>query len=146
MLSQAHETLTDIAFAPLLASCETEMAWSALLAGEPGRAAELARQAGARCTDPGAVGLQNARVVAGLAQIMGGQPDAGAETAADAAARLAAMGSHLEAAQAWRDLADALIQQGRTAEAIHALQRAADCAGLRSSAIRGTHALLPATS
>jgi hypothetical protein len=81
---------------------------------------------------------------------MAGEPDAGAAVAADAAARLAAMGSQLEAAQAWRDLADVLIQQGRSAQAIEALQRAADCAGLRSSAIRESAiadgALLPASS
>jgi transcriptional regulator with XRE-family HTH domain len=135
MLCQAHEALTELAFAPLLSACETEMAWSALLRGEPTQAADLARQAGARCADPATVGLQHARVVAGLAQVMVGQPDAGAEVAADAASRLAALGSHLEAAQAWRDLADALIQQGRSAQAIDALQRAADCAGLRSSTI-----------
>jgi transcriptional regulator with XRE-family HTH domain len=145
MLGQAHEVLTEIAFAPLLAACETEMAWSALLRSEPSRAADLARQASARCADPGMVELQNARVVAGLAQIMAGLPDAGAAEAADAAARLAAMGSHLEAAQAWRDLADALIQLGRSDQAIEALQRAADCAGLRSSSIRAL-ALLPASS
>src|SRR5215469_1272024 len=142
MLSQAHDAVTDMAFAPLLASCETEMAWSALLRGDTGRAADLARQAGARCTDPATVELQNARVIAGLAQVMAGQPEAGAEIAADAATRLAALGSHLEAAQAWRDLADALIQQGRSAQAIHALQRAADCAGLRPSSI-GAPATLP---
>jgi len=142
MLSQAHDALTDMAFAPLLAACETEMAWSALLRGDTGRAADLARQAGARCTDPATVELQNARVIVGLAQVMAGQPEAGAEIAADAATRLAALGSHLEAAQAWRDLADALIQQGRSAQAIHALQRAADCAGLRPSSI-GVPATLP---
>ena len=142
MLSQAHDGLTDIAFAPLLASCETEMAWSALLRGDTERAAHLASQASARCTDPATVELQNARVVAGLAQVMAGQPEAGAEVAADAADRLAALGSQLEAGQAWRDLADALIQQGRSAQAIHALQRAADCAGLRPSAI-GAPATLP---
>jgi transcriptional regulator with XRE-family HTH domain len=136
MLSQAHEALTDMAFAPVLAACETEMAWSALLRGDPAEAANLARRAGSRCTDPGTVELQNARVVSGLAQVIAGQPDAGADVAADAASRLTAMGSHLEAAQAWRDLADALIQQGRSAQAIQALQRAADCAGLRSSTIR----------
>jgi tetratricopeptide (TPR) repeat protein len=151
MLRQAHEALTDMAFAPLLASCETEMAWSALLGGDLGRAAEIARQAGARCTDPKTVELQNARVVAGLAQVLAGQPDAGAEIASDAASRLAAMGAPLEAAQAWRDLADALIDQGKSAQAIHALQRAADCAGLRASTIRtpatpATSALLPAPS
>jgi transcriptional regulator with XRE-family HTH domain len=144
VLSKAHEALTDIAFAPLLATCETEMAWAALLRGEPALAADLAGQASARCTDPATAELQNARVVAGLAQVMAGQPDAGAEIAADAASRLAAMGSHLEAAQAWRDLADALIQQDRHAQAIEALQRAADCAGLRSSAIR-TSTLVPAS-
>jgi Flp pilus assembly protein TadD len=82
------------------------------------------------------VELQRARVVGGLAQVLAGEAETGADVASDAADQLAALGASQEAAQAWRDLGDALIQQGRTERAIQALQRAADCAGLRSSAIR----------
>src|SRR5215475_13939277 len=67
ILSQAHEALSDLAFAPLLAACETEMAWSAMLRGDLQLAGEHARQAAARCTE-GGMGLQHARVVGGLAQ------------------------------------------------------------------------------
>src|SRR5215467_816536 len=134
ILSQAHEALTELAFAPLLAACETEMAWSAMLRGDLGLASDHARQAAARCTERG-TGLQHARVVGGLAQVLAGD-EAGANVVGDAADQLAALGSSQEAAQAWRDLADALLQQGRSERAIEALQRAANCAGLRSSTIR----------
>lgn len=134
ILTRAHEALTELAFAPLLASCETEMAWSAMLRGNLRQAAERAQQAAARCTERG-TGLQHARVVGGLAQVLAGD-EAGAKVVGDAADQLAALGSAQDAAQAWRDLADALIQQGRSARAIKALQSAADCAGLRSSTIR----------
>jgi len=133
-LTQAYEALTELAFAPLLAACETEMAWSAMLRGDLRLAVDRAGQAAARCTERSA-GLQHARVVGGLAQVLAGT-EAGADVVGDAADRLAALGSSHRAAQAWRDLADALIQQGRSERAIEALQRAADCAGLRSSTIR----------
>jgi tetratricopeptide (TPR) repeat protein len=135
MLSQAHDVLAELAYAQGLVACETEMAWSALLRRDLDRAAELAEQAAARCTDPNAVVLQNARVVRGLTQVMAGEPDEGAEVAGTAAARLAELGARPEAAQAWRDLADALLQHGRSDLAVSALQRAADCAGLRPSAL-----------
>jgi len=134
ILSRAHEALTELAFAPLLAACETEMAWSAMLRGDLRLAAEHAGQAAARCTKRG-TGLQHARVVGGLAQVLAGQ-EAGADVVGDAADQLATLGCSQDAAQAWRDLADALIRQGRSDRAIEALQRAADCAGLRSSTIR----------
>lgn len=133
ILGQAHEALTELAFAPLLAACETEMAWSAMLRGDLRLAADRARQAAARCTERGTE-VQHARVVGGLAQVLAGE-EAGADVVGDAADQLAALGSSQDAAQAWRDLADALVKQGRQAQAIRALQRAADCAGLRSSAI-----------
>ncbi|HEY7324598.1 MAG TPA: helix-turn-helix transcriptional regulator [Streptosporangiaceae bacterium] len=140
ILSQAHEALTELAFTPLLAACETEMAWSAMLRGDLGLAANRASQAAARCTER-PTGLHHARVVGGLARLLAGD-EAGADVVGDAADQLAALGSSQEAAQAWRDLADALVHQGRSARAIEALQRAADYAGLRSSAIRSA-ALAP---
>jgi len=136
MLSQAYETLAEQAFAPLLAACETQMAWSAVLRGDVQRAARLADQAMARCTGQNTVELQNARVVSGLTLVLRGEPGAGAECVGDAAGRLAELGAQPEAAQAWRDLAEALIQRGDSGQAIAALQRAADCAGVLPSAFR----------
>ena len=46
------------------------------------------------------------------------------------------MGSQLDAAQAWRDLAEALIDGGRSEQAVEALRRAADYAGVRASTVR----------
>ena len=67
---------------------------------------------------------------------MSGQPDEGAALAAGAAECLATMGSQLEAARAWRDLAEALIDCGRSDQAVEALRRAADYAGVRASTVR----------
>jgi Flp pilus assembly protein TadD len=54
---------------------------------------------------------------------------------------LAAAGSRLDAAQAWRELAEALLQAGRSEQAIAALRQAADYAGARTSTIRAQMAV-----
>jgi transcriptional regulator with XRE-family HTH domain len=136
LLARAHDVLAALAFSPHLASCETEMARSALLRGNFTAAVQIADEAIARCADAGAAEGEQAKVVSGLALIMSGQPAEGTAVAADAAERLAMMGSQLEAAQAWRDLAEALIQCGRSDQAVDALRRAADYAGVRASTIR----------
>jgi transcriptional regulator with XRE-family HTH domain len=136
MLSRAHDLLADLSFGPHLASCETEMARSAMLRGDFGDAVRLAEQAIARCEEAGAAEGEQAKVVSGLALIMSGQPDEGAAQAAGAAERLATMGSQVDAAHAWRDLAEALIHCGRPDQAIEALRHAADYAGVRASTIR----------
>jgi transcriptional regulator with XRE-family HTH domain len=136
LLARAHELLSDLSFSPHLANCETEMARSALLRGDFDVAVRIAGQAIERCEEAGAVEGAHAKVVTGLALIMSGQPDQGAELAGHAAERLATMGSQLEAAQAWRELAEALIQRGRPVDAVEALRRAADYAGVRASTIR----------
>ena len=100
-----------------------------------GSAARVAGQAIARSVNSGGTELDHARVVRGLALIMSGQADEGASVVEEAASHLAAMGSRMEAALAWRDLAEALIQRGRSEQAIDALRRAADYAGVRSSSI-----------
>jgi transcriptional regulator with XRE-family HTH domain len=134
-LARAHEVLTDASYGPVLASCKTEMARSALLRGAADEAGHIADQAIERAP-AGGTELQFARVVSGLALMVAGQIDEGALVAADAAARLAELGSRIEAAQAWRDLAEALIQSGRSDQAIDALRQAADCAGARASSLR----------
>ncbi len=136
LLARAHDLLSDLSFSPHLASCETEMARSALLRGDFDTAVRIAERAMERCAEAGAAEGALAKVVAGLALIMSGQPEEGAALAAEAAERLATMGSQLEAAQAWRELAEALIHSGRAVEAIEALRHAADYAGVRASSIR----------
>jgi transcriptional regulator with XRE-family HTH domain len=136
MLTRARDTLEEMSFSPHLANCETEMARSALLRGDYEESMRVAGQAIVRCTGTGATELEHARVVSGLAQIMAGEAGQGAEMVSSAAIRLAEMGSRHEAAQAWRELAEALIQRGRPEQAIDALRRAADFAGVRSTTIR----------
>jgi tetratricopeptide (TPR) repeat protein len=143
LLMRAHDVLDDLSFGPHLAACETEMARCALLRGDYGEAVRMADLAIARCADNGAAELEDARVVSGLALIMSGHTEKGAATVSAAASRLADRGSRTDAAQAWRELAEALIQRDRSDQAIAALRRAADCAGARSSSIRAEAALLP---
>jgi transcriptional regulator with XRE-family HTH domain len=143
LLMRAHDVLADQSFSPDLASCETEIARCALLRGDFGEAVHVAEQAIARCIGNGAAELENARVVSGLALIMSGQADEGVAAVSAAASGLESIGSRLEAAQAWRELAEALIQRDRSDQAIDALRRAADCAGARSSSIRTDAAPLP---
>jgi len=136
LLARAHESLSDLSYSPHLANCETEMARSALLRGDFDEAIRVAHMAIERCEEAGATEGAHAKVVTGLALVMSGQPEEGAALASAAAERLATMGSQLEAAQAWRELAEALIQRDRSVEAVEALRRAADYAGIRASTIR----------
>ncbi|HSR86718.1 MAG TPA: helix-turn-helix domain-containing protein [Streptosporangiaceae bacterium] len=136
LLARAHEVLSAMSFSPHLANCETEMARSALLRGDFDEAIRIAGKAIERCEEAGAAEGAHAKVVTGLALVMSGQPDEGAALAGTAAERLATMGSQLEAAQAWRELAEALIQRGRAADAVDALRRASDYAGVRAATIR----------
>jgi transcriptional regulator with XRE-family HTH domain len=114
-LARAHEVLTAAAYGPRLAECETEMARSALMRGDLETAMRLAGQAMGRCADSGGASLQEARVVSGLSLVLAGQADQGAFVVSDAAGQLAGMGNLADAAQAWRDLAEALLQQDRSA-------------------------------
>jgi transcriptional regulator with XRE-family HTH domain len=139
VLARAHEVLASDGPGPYLAGCETEMARSAMLRGDFGLAARLARQAGARFADDNALEVAKARLVLGLATILSGDVDEGHAIAEAAAGRLAALGSR-DAAQAYRDLSEALFQQGRAELGIAALRQAADRAGARSAVVRPAHA------
>jgi transcriptional regulator with XRE-family HTH domain len=137
-LARAHAVLEDMSFGPRLAMCETEMARSALLRQDYIEAIAVAQQAGGRFSDGNAPERQNARIVRGLALVMSGDLDAGAAEVSDAARSLESSGAHREAAQAWRELGEALVQRGQPEQAIEALRNAADCAGVRSASIRTT--------
>ncbi len=136
LLRRAHEVQESLPVGPRLAHCETEMARSALLRQEFDEAVRLSDSAIGRISDPGAPQLEKARVVRGLALIMSGEVDAGAETVTESAGMLEALGSPRDAAQAWRELGEALVRQGRSGQAIEALRKAADCAGVQSTSIR----------
>lgn len=136
MLSRAHDVLAGLSSGPQLASCETEMARSALLRGDCDEAERLAGLAIARCADSGGTEQELALVVRGLALIMNGNAGEGTAVASGAAGRLAAIGSRQQAGQAWCDLAEVLLQRGRTEAAIGALRQAAGCGGFRVPAIR----------
>jgi tetratricopeptide (TPR) repeat protein len=125
---------------PYLASCETEIARCALLRGNYDEAVEIAERAIARCAD-GTPERAQARLVSGLALTMSGRADDGVGVVSLAADGLAAAGSRLDAAQAWRDLAEALLHVGRSEQAIAALRRAADHAGARTTTIRAQMSL-----
>jgi len=125
-LARAHEALSANAFGSNLAACETEMARSALLRGDPAEAAAIAACAVERCAENGGREFHFARFLSGLAAILNGEVDEGTFLASDAAAMLDQLGSRIEAAQSWRDLAEALFQQDRPQQAVDALRRAAD--------------------
>jgi len=134
LLDRAHEVLEGMSRQQNLAKCETEMARSALLRGDTETAIRAADSALARCTGEDTAEL-DVRIVRGLALIVDGQVDVGASAVSGAAARFEELGSRMEAAQAYRDLAEALLQCGRSDQAIAALRSAADCAGARSSSV-----------
>ncbi len=136
LLARAHEVLAELSFGPTLAKCETEMARSTLLRGDFAQAVRLAEQAAARCAGSDVAEREHARVLGGLATIMSGHLEEGLDIASQAASSLEQAGSRVEAAQAWRDVAEALIRCDEPAGAIAALRRSADCAGVRSSSIR----------
>jgi transcriptional regulator with XRE-family HTH domain len=132
-LTRAHQVLSEQSRALNLAACETEQARCALLRGDFATAIRVAGQAIARTA--GGVEQESARLVRGLALTVSGQADAGFAEASDACEALESLGSRREAALAWRELAEALLQRDMLERAVTALQRAADCAGVRSTAI-----------
>jgi transcriptional regulator with XRE-family HTH domain len=138
LLSRAYEVVTNLSFSPVVVNCETEMARSALLRNDFDEAAQIAERALARFPRDSTPELANARVVRGLALVMGGDVESGATEVKVAASVLDGLGARREAAQAWRELGEALIRRGRSEEAINALRKAADCSGARSASIRET--------
>ena len=136
LLAQAHEVLASSSYGPDLANCEVEMARSALARGDLDTAASRAGDAIGRCPEGRSTVLQNAHVVRGLALILTGATEEGMATVSQAARRLDEQGAQVDAAQAWRELSEALIQRGSPQQAIEALRHAADAAGARSCYVR----------
>jgi transcriptional regulator with XRE-family HTH domain len=135
-LGRAYTVLLDVGLSQFIASCETEMARSALLRGELDAAVEIADRAVSRLEGGSNPEVAQARAVRGLALILMGDVQAGIEAVSASAQLLEVLGARREAAEAWRELGEALVQRGRSDEAIQALRRAADCAGARTASIR----------
>jgi len=141
LLRHAHAVVSELAHDPYLASCETELARCALLRGDYDAAIRLSAEAVARGAGDNVTEPAQARVVSGLALTMMGQADEGIAVILEAAEQLTAVGSHLDAAQAWRELAEVLLHLGRSEQAIDAFRRAADYAGARPATIRAALAV-----
>jgi transcriptional regulator with XRE-family HTH domain len=135
LLGQAHQVFAALAMSTSLGNCETEMARCALLRGNFADAIGSSGRAAGRYAE-NAPELAHARMVSGLALTLSGRADEGIALMTNAAELMAAIGSRLDAAQAWRDLAEALIKVGRSEQAIDAFRKASDCAGAQSSTLR----------
>jgi len=136
LLTRAHEVISEEAHGPILASCETELARAALMRGDFAAAGQYAATSVGRFTEDGAIEREQAKLIGGLASILGGDVEAGFAVADRAARQLELLGSRLDAAQAYRDLSDALFERGWSEQAVAALRKAADCAGTRPSSVR----------
>jgi transcriptional regulator with XRE-family HTH domain len=135
MLERAHHVLEGIGLRQSLGRCEMEMARSALMRGAFSAAVQLADGAISRCEGAKGAELEGAHVVKGLALVLEGNAAEGLAIVTAAAERIRAMGASLEAAEAFRELAETLLRMGQHDEAIGALRQAADCAGVRASTI-----------
>jgi len=140
MLARAHDVMTEEGYGPILASCETEMARSALIRGDFDAAGRYADSSVSRFAEEGPPEREQAKLIGALAAILGGDVEGGYFRALAAAQQLEALGTRLDAAQAYRDLSDAMFEQGRSEEAVAALRKAADCAGVRPSSVRAAAA------
>ena len=136
LLARAHEVMSEESHGPILASCETEMARAALMRGDFATAGRYAESSAGRFTEDGPTEREQAKLIGGLASILSGDVDQGFAVAEQAARQLESLGSRLDAAQAYRDLSDALFERGWSDKAIVALRKAADCAGARPSSVR----------
>jgi transcriptional regulator with XRE-family HTH domain len=129
-LEKAHLVLLDTdGRGSDLQNCQTEMARAALMRGDPDEALRLAEHAVSLDLGPGTAS-KDAQVVHGLVLLQLGQADEGSALVSAAAGRLELAGARRDAAQAWRELAEAFLQSGRADDAIGALERSTDCAGV----------------
>ncbi|WP_316768797.1 helix-turn-helix domain-containing protein [Streptomyces sasae] len=131
LLAQAHEVFLRTSDSGDLASCETELARLELLSGRPADAIAMALRAMGRLEGRTAVEAGRARWVLGLAMVADGRNAAGVEECRTAAEELQSLGARLEAAQAWRGLAELYARHGDPAQALESYRRMADCADVR---------------
>lgn len=107
-----------------------------LRAGEPAEARASAETALSVLGDTPRLEACVARTVLGDALAAAGDHDAAEAQYRKAADTLSMMSATRQAAQAWRDLGDRLVDLGRTDGALEAFQHAFDALGLRASAVR----------
>ena len=132
LLTQAHETLVRVSDSGDLAACETELARLELLSGRPGDAIGTALRAMGRLESHLAVETGRARMVLGLAMVSDGRATAGIEECRTAAGELQSLDARLEAAQAWREVAELEARYGQAERALEAYRRMADCTQVKA--------------
>lgn len=131
-LQRAHAALSDAdGQGPAVQACETELARAAMLRGDLEKA--LAFADSALGDDLAAFPNQDALLLRGLVLVRMGRAVEGMSAVAGAARHLESAGAQPQAAQAWRELAETLLQLGDRDNAITALIRTADSAGIRSA-------------
>ncbi|MER6243738.1 helix-turn-helix domain-containing protein [Streptomyces griseorubiginosus] len=131
LLNQAYDVLVRVSDTGDLAACETELARLELLSGRPAEAIGLALRAMGRLETRKAVEAGRARWVLGLAMVSDGRATAGVEECWTAAEELQSLGAGLEAAQAWREVAELQARHIGAEQALEAYRRMADCARVR---------------
>ncbi|GAA2419856.1 helix-turn-helix domain-containing protein [Streptomyces mauvecolor] len=131
-LDEAYAVFTRKANAGDLASCETEIARLHLLSGRPAEAADVAERAMGRLSARRSVEHGRARWVLGLALAADGRAADGLAECRTAAEELQALGALLEAAQAWREIAELSIGHGPAESVFEAFRKAVDCAGVKA--------------
>lgn len=147
LLERAHSVLEDAAITVDLAGCETELARCHLLTGRAEGAIEFAQRAVTRLRGQDAVEAGRAGLVLGLGLVSVGQVSAGLSECELAAEVLSRTGTRLEAAHAWREIAEVLVRLDRGDEALAALRKVADCAGVKPPtklAAQAEHTSVPA--
>ncbi|MFF5011945.1 helix-turn-helix domain-containing protein [Streptomyces sp. NPDC001165] len=127
LLNQAYEVLVRVSDTGDLAACETELARLELLSGRPADAVGIALRAMGRLETRKAVEAGRARWVLGLAMVSDGRTAAGIEECRTAAEELQSLGAQLEAAQAWREVAELQARHIGADQALEAYRRMADC-------------------
>jgi tetratricopeptide (TPR) repeat protein len=118
-------SVLDVAYA------QTELARCHLLRGDQQAALSLAEDVVSRLAKDGPrLETARARLLAGDAHIVEGDPDAAAACYEQAAVDLRSSGADRQAAAAWRELAESLASLGRHEEAVDAYRAASDAVGV----------------
>lgn len=113
-----------------IAYCETELARCRLLAGDWHEAIHIAERALTRLGDTPRIEAARVRLILGHATLDSGDIPKAVASYTAAAAELRHAGAQRQAASAWRELAESLVQIGRTEEALDAYRQAANAAGV----------------
>jgi tetratricopeptide (TPR) repeat protein len=130
LLDSALTDLPEVGTAVDIAYGETELARCRLLSGDWQAAIRLAETCLERLGEKPRLERAETRLVLGHALLESGDATAAVACYSAAAVELRGAGAQRQAASAWRELAESLIQLGRADEALDAYREAADAAGV----------------